>query len=223
MATTLTFDSLISDVQAYLERGGSSTTDSTFYAQLPRVINAAERRCARTMKVEALIDVVISDPALGGGFVAGTSVYEKPALWRNTTSFSYGAGSGNNVARPLFPRSLEYARAYWPNDTLRSAPKFYADYDRNHWLVAPTPDAAYPFEVLFWSLPQPLDATHQTNWLTTDLSDLLRFATFYEAALLAKDAEEIATWKPEFEGAAALLTGEDIMRIIDRSASRRTS
>ncbi len=58
MAETMTFASLKEDMRRYLERGFTFATDQIVFEQLPRLINLAERRIARELKVEGLINVV---------------------------------------------------------------------------------------------------------------------------------------------------------------------
>lgn len=210
MATSMTYDSLTSDVQAYIERGFTSSSDPLVYAQLPRLINAAERRCARELKIEGFINVVT------GSMAAGTSVYPKPSLWRRTVSISYGTSR-----RFLFPRAYEYVRVYWPDPSVQGAPLFYADYNFENWLFGPTPDQAYPFEIVFWqTLPQ-LDSSNQTNWLTNYAPDLLLYAVLLEVAPFLKNDEAMQRWQGMFDRTLAATNGEDIQRQMDRTTARK--
>ena len=58
MATAMTFTTLKQDVQRYLERGNTLASDPIVFEQIPRLINLAERRIARELKVEGFINVV---------------------------------------------------------------------------------------------------------------------------------------------------------------------
>ena len=160
MATTTTFTTLKDDVRRYLERGATFATDPVVYEQLPRLINLAERRIARELKVQGFINVVTDT------LTAGTSVYAKPDRWRDTVSINIGTGVGNTKRKVLFTRSYEYLRTYWPDESETDEPVFYADYNYEHWLIAPTPDANYPFEVVYYEQPPLLDEENQSNWLT---------------------------------------------------------
>lgn len=215
MAEAMTFDSLQQDARRYLERGGTMASDPVVYEQLPRLINLAERRCAKELKVQGFINVVT------GTMVVGQSVYDKPDRWRDTVSINFGTGAGYNTRKPLFTRAYEYVRAYWPDATERDEPQFYADYDYKHWLIAPTPDAAYPFEVVYYELPRLLDDSTQTNWLTEYAPDLLLYATLLEAAPFLKNDERISVWQQMYDRAASTLNGEDLAKILDRAAVRK--
>lgn len=214
MATTMTFDTLQDDLRRYLERGGTLASDPTVYEQLPRLINLAERRIARELKVQGLISVV------SGTLTEGQSVYDKPDRWRETVSMNFGAGAGNNTRTPLFTRSYEYCRSYWSDESQTAQPEFYADYDYAHWLISPTPDADYPFEVVFWELLPLLDEVNTTNWLTEYAPQLLLYGALLEATPFLKNDDRIPTWQQYYDRAAAMLNGEDLAKILDRNASR---
>jgi hypothetical protein len=214
MATTTTFTTLKEDIRRYLERGFTLASDQIVYEQIPRLINLAERRIARELKVEGLINV------LTGTMSPGLAVYPKPDRWRSTVSFNFGTGDQNNEYNQLFPRSYEYVRSYWPNREETDVPLFYAEYDYNNWIVAPTPDQAYPFEVLVYQLLPLLDEANQTNWLTEYAPQVLLYASLLEATPFLKNDERIPVWQQMYDRSAQALNGEDLSKILDRSARR---
>lgn len=215
MATTMTFETLKQDVQRYLERGATLASDPIVYEQIPRLINLAERRIARELKVQGFI-AVVSDT-----MVPGQSVYAKPDRWRDTVSINIGTGANNANRTTLYTRDYEYCRSYWPDESQTDTPLFYSDYNYDNWLVAPTPDQAYPFEVLYYELPPLLDDSIQTNWLTEYAPQLLLYGTLLEATPFLKNDERIGTWQQYYDRAAAMLNGEDLAKILDRSATRK--
>lgn len=214
---TLTFDSLQEDVRRYLERGDSLATDPTVYVQIPRLINLAERRCARELKIQGFINVVTDN------LIVGQSVYAKPDRWRDTVSMNIGTGAGLNTRKPVVTRDYEYLRSYWPDDSLTGQPVYYADYNYTHWLLTPTPDAAYPWEILYYELPQLLDDENQSNWTTEYIPELLLYATLLETTPFLKNDERIGTWQTFYDRAAAMINGEDLLKILDRAAVRKTA
>lgn len=214
MTQTTTFTTLKEDIRRYLERGFTLASDAIVYEQIPRLINLAERRIARELKVQGLINVVTST------MQPGLAVYPKPDRWRSTVSFNFGSGENGNEYNQLFPRDYEYVRSYWPDRTLTDVPLFYADYDYNNWIVAPTPDAAYPFEVLVYQLLPLLDDSNQTNWLTEYAPQVLLYASLLEATPFLKNDERIPVWQQMYDRSAQALNGEDLSKILDRSARR---
>lgn len=217
MATAMTFTSLVSDVQAYLERGYPQ--DTTVAAQIPRLVNLAEREIAQRLKILGFITPLLS------GLVAGTPVYQKPDRWRRTASMNYGiattADPTQNTRVPIYPRSLEYCQRYWPDQVLTAPPKFVADYDYQHWLIVPTPDQNYPWAINAWLMPALLDATNQSNWLTEFAPNVLLYRTLLECTPFLKNDERIPVWQNMYEEQIAGLNGQDIQRIVDRATLRK--
>lgn len=213
MPASMTFTSLQVDIRNYLERGGA--TDPIVYEQIPRLITLAERRIARELKIQGFQTVVNTT------MQAGVAVYPKPDRWRDTISINYGTGPNNNVHTPVFARSYEYIRSYWPNETETAQPQFYADYDYQHWIFAPTPAANYPMEVLYYQLPPLLDDANQTNWLTEFAPNLLLYGSLVEATPFVKDDQRVQLWQTYYDRALAALNGEDLQKIVDRSTNRR--
>lgn len=207
MSYTMTYDSLLVDLRRYLERGFTVESDAIVYEQLPRLVTLAERRIARELKIEGFIQPVttILQP--------GVAVYMKPDRWRDTISMSV-----DNVA--IFARAYEYLRTYWPNEALTDTPLYYADYDYQHWLLAPTPDAAQTLEILYYQQPPLLGDDFQTNWLTQYAPDLLLYAALLEATPFLKNDERIQTWQGMYDRAASAINNEDLKRIVDRAANR---
>lgn len=215
MPTNLTFDSLKEDLRRYLERG-SVINDDIVADQIPRLINGAERKLAQILKLLGQIEALV-DPV---GLTQGVSVITKPDRWRQTVSMWYGKGSDNNVRTPILPRSYEYARSYWPDSDEQDEPLFYADYDYNHWLIVPTPNAGFPLEVLCWMQPQLLDAANQTNFFSDYCPSALLYGSLLEATPFLKDDSRIPTWQGLWEQELTTLTIQDSQRIYDRAAQR---
>lgn len=215
MATAMTYTSLLQDMRSYLERGATLASDPSVYEQLPSLINLAERRLARELKVQGTVT------AATGTLTTGTSVYPKPDRWRETVSMNFGSGVGNNTRAEIYPRSYEYCRQYWPNETQTGSPRFYADYDYSNWLIIPTPSQDFPFEVLYYDQPMYLDEVNQTNWWTEYAPNALLYASLLEAAPFLKNPEAIQIWEGFYNRAIASLNGEDVRQIVDRGIMRR--
>lgn len=212
--TGMTFNALESDVRNYLERGYSAVLDPIVFEQIPRLITLAERRITADLKLQGFIVAVTSV------MQSGVAVYPKPDRWRETISINFGTGTQNNTRKPLFARSYEYIRNYWPNDTQTDEPKFYADYDYKNWIVCPTPDEDYPFEVMYYELPALLSTENQTNWLTEYAPQLLLYGTLLEATPFLKNDERIAVWQGFYDRSLAALGREDLKKITDRATVR---
>lgn len=207
MSYSMTYTSLLEDVRRYLERGFTAESDQIVYEQLPRLITLGERRIARELKIEGFIRAITAP------LQPGVAVYLKPDRWRDTVSMTV-----DNA--PVFARSYEYIRNYWPDEAQTGTPAYYADYDYQHWILAPTPATAQTWEILYYEQPRFLGEDFQTSWLTEYAPDLLLYATLLEATPFLKNDERVQLWQAMYDRAAQAITGEDLKRIMDRTANR---
>jgi hypothetical protein len=207
MSYTMTYESLLVDARRYMERGFTEESDPIVYEQLPRLITLAERRIARELKVLGFLRSVSTS------LQVGVAAYRKPDRWRDTVSMTVSGA-------PIFARSYEYCKNYWPDEAQVAAPQFYADYDFNHWLICPTPIAAATIQILYHEQPALLGADLQTNWLTEYAPDALLYAVLLESSPFLKNDERIPTWQGMYDRAAQAINGEDLKRIMDRAAQR---
>jgi hypothetical protein len=203
-AAVMTYDSLVEDVQSYLERSDAATL-----AKIPTFIMLAEQIIAAELKFLGNLTVAQSN------FTTGQPVIDKPARWRKTVSMNVVV-AGQRV--PVLLRKYEYLREYWPDATKTDIPAFYADYDYTHWLVAPTPSSAMEFEVTYYERPQPLDSTNQSNWFTQYAPQALLYGTLLQAMPFLKNDGRIQMWQQQYAAIMAVLKEEDVARIADRQA-----
>lgn len=198
----MTFDSLSSDIALYAER-----EDDPFVAQIPNFISLAENRLASEVKPLGYLRVA-------RGVLSG-SVLEKPVRWRRTKSLSV---SLDGVQTFLFERSYEYCRLYSGEVNVGYVPRYYADYDYEHFFIAPSPSIAYQFELLYYERPAPLGSNNQTNWTTQYAPQLLLYGALLEAQPFLKTSERIPEFQAMFDRALSAIVNEDATRSIDSSS-----
>jgi hypothetical protein len=204
-AAVMTYDSLVENIQSYLERSDTQTLE-----KIPLFIMLAEQVIASQIKFLGNLTVNTSN------MVQGQATVDKPARWHKTVSMNVTV---NGERQPVLLRKYEYLREYWPDPTATGEPKFYADYDYTHWLVAPTPDTAYNFEVLYYERVQPLDSSNQTNWFTIYAPQALLYGSLLQAMPFLKNDERIAMWQSQYDLIINTLKAEDVQRIADRQAN----
>ena len=204
LSWVMTYDSLTKMVLQYLERKDQAVVDA-----IPTFITLAEFEIAQQIKTLGQIQVVesVMEP--------GNPVLQKPARWRKTVSMQVTDSNGNKS--PVLLRKYEYLKTYTPDDSTLGLPLYYSDYDYDHWLIAPTPDQAYAFEVLYYERISPLSSENQTNWLTQNAPNAMLFGTLLQAMpFLKNDARQI--FQQKYQEAIGSLKTEDITRVGDRQA-----
>lgn len=205
-AVVMTYDSLVSNIQTYIERN-----DPTTVAYIPTFIMLAEQVIASEIKFLGNLTVAQST------MVAGNAVIDKPARWHKTVSMNVTDATGTK--QPILLRTYEYCREYWPNPNSTDLPAYYADYDYTHWLVAPTPSQNFSYEVLYYERVQPLDSSNQTNWFTIYAPQALLYGSLLQAMPFLKDDERIPMWQAQYTAIINTLKAENLQRIGDRQAS----
>ena len=202
MSGVMTYNSLVNDVMVHAER-----KDATFIAEIPQLINRAENRIAVEAKGLGLIRSITDDLQQRKTYI------DKPDRWRETVSFQIGTGAGFATRVVLKKRSYEFCRRYCRNPTSVAVPRFYGDWDFKHWLIVPTPDLSYPYEILFHERPMPLSTNVQTNWTTAHAPNLLLYAVLLEAQVYVKRDDRIPVFQAGYDRALASLAGEQKLRI----------
>jgi len=203
-AYVMTYDNLVTDIAQYLERTDTATLD-----KIPTFIGLTEQKLAARLKILGILTVQTS------AMIQGANVIDKPARWHKTVSMNITVAGRRS---PIFLRTMEYLREYWPDPAQEDVPKYYADYDYTHWLIAPTPDAAYNFEVLYYERVAPLDSSNQTNWFTVYAPQALLYGSLLQAMPFLKNDERTPVWQAQYDAIMQTLMAEDKLRIADRQA-----
>lgn len=201
-----TYDTLKDDMRSYFERGNPS--DTKVYEQIPRLIMMGQLRLTKESKTLITTSVLTNTMQIGQPIIA------KPTNWRNLESFALRLQDGSS--QPVFDRKYSFCRLYWPQPILTGTPIYYADYDYQHWLLAPTPDFAYQFEILCQE-PTPISDLIQTNFFTQYAYDVLLHACLLEGWIFLKDMQKIQFEQTYYDRLLQGLTFEQKERASDQS------
>lgn len=207
----MTYNSLVTDITQWL-----NTDNTTTIAQIPNFIYLTHQEiCRRYVNIGY-------EQYVNGAFTQGQggAVIAKPARWRRDVSFTFGNGDQNNTANVMHKRTYEYVREYWPDVSDTGAPLFYSDYGFEHWLVAPSPDDTYPFQIAYIEMPVPINANQQTNWLTNYAPDALLWGSLCKAIPFLKDDERVKIWQANYKEALESLEIQDKANFYDRTSNR---
>lgn len=111
----------------------------------------------------------------------------------------------------LLNRDESFLREYWPNPAVMARPRYYAPWNEETLLLAPTPDQAYPITLVYTRQPAGLSATNTTTWLSLNAYDLLLQASLLEAAgyLEGVTAERMAMYQQRYGDAAQRVQAQD--------------
>jgi hypothetical protein len=199
----MTYDSLTSSVLQYLERSDTAVVNA-----IPTFISLAEFEISQEIKTLGQLQIAESN------MTASNAILQKPARWRKTVSMSVTVAGKK---QPVYLRKYEYLKNYWPDASQTSIPEYYADTDWEHWYIAPTPNQAYAFEVLYYERISPLSSANQTNWLTQNAPNAMLFGTLLQAMQFLKN-DQRTIFQQKYTEALRSLKTEDVARVGDRQA-----
>jgi hypothetical protein len=200
MAVQMSYNSLVENVQQYMERD-----DPGFVAQIPSLISIAESRIASELKTYLQLTVVETT------VVSNQTVISKPVRWRKTASMKING-------QPVLLRSQDYIAQY-QSESANGQPLYYADYDYDNWAIAPRSDATYPLEICYFSEIQPLDNANQQNLFTRETPQLMLYGTLLAAQGYLKALDKLPVWKQYYDDALKSVKSEDNSRRVDRNVS----
>ena len=200
MSVIMTYDSLVLNIQQYMERD-----DPDFVAQIPNLIALAESSIAAELKTYLQLIVVETNLA------TNQTVLNKPARWRKTVSMKVNG-------KPVLIRSQDYVAQYLSEST-GGRPLYYSEYDYNNWNFAPAPDVAYPVEIIYYAEVQPLDASNQQNLWTAIAPQAMLYGALLQAQGYLKALDKLPVWKSYYTDALAALKKEDDSRRVDRNTT----
>ena len=182
MAYTLT--NLQDDIKSYTE------VDSTVFTEavLNRFIQNAEERIFRSFDADMERHYATSTTIIGNRYVT------IPSDLRVIRYVQLKDASGNQVY--LEQRDPSYIATYYdtPGTASSTLPKYYANWDENYWVIAPTPNAAYEITLAYNKNPVSLtDATKSTTgtYLSNKYQDLILYASLVNAYAYLKGPQDM--------------------------------
>ena len=108
----------------------------------------------------------------------------------------------------LLLKHPSFIRDYTPNASTTGQPKYYGEFDNDTFILAPTPDDNYSFELHYFYRPTSLTAgaSDGTTYLSTNMPNVMLSGSLLQAAIFMKlDTAETGTYKQNYE--------QDIMQL----------
>lgn len=151
-----------------------------FVGALPGIVGRAEERILRDL------DLLAFNATTSGTTSSGVGTFNKSFANTHIHAIFFTSSKTHPERR---------TREYVVNHGGSGVPRYFYE-DSTKVLWAPTPDDAYAYDITYVVRPTPLSASNQTNWLTTNVSDLLLWAALVESEHFLLAPERVA----EFEG-----------------------
>ena len=173
-------------------------TETTFVNSLPTFIQEAEERILKNVEMPLFRKNQI------GSFTTSNAYLTTPTDF--LSPYSLAISSSGNYSYLLL-KNVSFIRDYTPNESTTGLPKYYAMFDDDTFLVAPTPDSNYNVELHYKYRPLSLTAGAEsgTTWLSENAPDAMLYGTLVEAATFLKTPEEIMLYQQRFDRAMQAL------------------
>lgn len=172
MNYTELYDALVAETE---------NTDTTFLANIPVMVNNAEKRIYQAVKIPALRKNATTALTPSAPYVALPSDYLAPWEFAVLTSGSYNY---------LLLKDVSFLREMFPNPSSTGTPRFYAQFDADTFIVAPTPPSPLTAELHYFYYPESI-VTAGTSWVSANFENVLLYAALVEAAVFMKSEEDI--------------------------------
>ena len=171
---TYTLANLQTDLQNYTEVGSNVFTE----AVMNKFITNAENRIYRAVDADLERHYATSTMVIGNRYVT------IPSDLRTVRYIQLKDSSNKQVY--LEQRDPSYIATYYdtPGTSSSTLPKYYANWDENYWVVAPTPNAAYEITMAYNKNPVSLtDSSKSTTgtYLSNKYPDVLLYACLVNA------------------------------------------
>jgi len=183
---TYTLTTLKQAIQDYTEN-----SETTFVNNLDNIIRNTEERILKLVDLDLFRKNAIANTTSGNKYLASPSDY--------LSSFSLSYVDSNGEAQFLLQKDVNFLQSYWPDDTQVGSPKYYAQFDVDNFILAPTPNGAYQAELHYYYRPASITGSGGSSWLGENAPDCLLYGCLVEAYTFMKgEADMMQAYEARF-------------------------
>tara|TARA_R100000988_G_scaffold82504_1_gene45614 strand:- start:90 stop:737 length:648 start_codon:yes stop_codon:yes gene_type:complete len=189
-----TFAQLKTAIQEYTEN-----TETTFVSNVDDFIRAAEDRIFYLVDLEYFRKNATSAVSQNDPFLS------LPTDFLASFSLSITNSSSKEF---LLQKDVNFIQEYNPNSATTGTPKYYARFDTDNIILAPTPDSNYVCEFHYFYRPASLTAGADsgTTWLSSNAPNALLYGSLYEAYIYMKgEPDMLQMYEKQFTEALSRL------------------
>jgi hypothetical protein len=177
---SFTYAQLKQAIQDYTEN-----TETTFVNNLPVFIRAAEERILKSVQLALFRRNQTATVTASNPFLNAPSDYLAPF----SLSYTDAGGDKNFVEF----KDVNFVQAYNPDVTVTGAPRYYAQFDLDNFILGPTPDSNYAVELHYFYRPASLTVGSDsgTTWLSDNAELSLLYGALVEAYIFMKGEQDV--------------------------------
>tara|TARA_R100001463_G_scaffold11890_2_gene32947 strand:- start:8814 stop:9461 length:648 start_codon:yes stop_codon:yes gene_type:complete len=162
----------------------TDNSETTFVTHLPDFIKAAEEKIFKSIDLDLFRKNVTSAVSSSDQFLTVPTDYLASFSLQITTAGSEGF---------LLQKDTNFIREYTPNASTTGLPKYYARFDNDNFILAPTPNSNYTIELHYYYRPASLTAGADgaTTWISTNAPFALLYGALIEAYTFMKGEPDV--------------------------------
>ena len=190
----MTYAELKSLIQNYLEN-----TEATFVSDLPKIIEQAETRILKSVKLPVFRKNV------EGSITSGNKYLNTPSDFLDNYSLAL---TNSDSQEFLLFKDVNFIREAYPNASTTGVPKHYALFDNTTFILGPTPNATFVAELHYFYKPTSITAGAEsgTTWLSTNAENALLYGAILESYVYMKgDLNLMQVYEKRYDQALARL------------------
>tara|TARA_R100000008_G_C3515587_1_gene131154 strand:+ start:115 stop:732 length:618 start_codon:yes stop_codon:yes gene_type:complete len=188
----------------------TENNSSDFATESDQFIDTVELRLSRELRnCPELYKHQTASLTIGDAYIT------KPSDLITMISFSLLSSTSKRTA--IEYRDVSFINEYWPTRSSTGTPKFYADWNDDVFVVAPTPSAALTIEMNYRKRFTALSSSNTTSWLTANAYDLLLYGCLIEAAIYDKNPQMMQLYEKRYQEALVSVNAELENRRADQS------
>jgi hypothetical protein len=183
----MNYSELLTNVRNYTEVGSEVLSDSI----IDIFIENVENKIQRELDLDAFRKFQFSSFTIGSPFITVPDDF----------AFERGVQIKDQVTNNrtwLEQRDTTFIDEYNVNRSDTGKPKYYANWDQNTIMVAPTPDSAYEIELWYNKTPDHLSSSNTTTWLSTNAPEVLIYGTVSEAFSYLKNPPYVQLYEQKY-------------------------
>ena len=183
----MNYSELLTNVRNYTEVGSDVLSDSV----LDVFIQNIENRIQREIDIDAFRKFQFSSFTIGSPFITMPDdfAFERAVQIKDQVT-------GDRTW--LEQRDTTFIDEYNKDRSDTGTPKYYANWDQNTMIFAPTPDAAYEIELWYNKTPDHLSSSNTTTWLSTNAPEVLIYGTTAEAFSYLKNPPYVQLYEQKY-------------------------
>ena len=170
---------LTTEIQDYTDN-----SETTFVNNIPNFIKASEEKILKSVDLDYFRKNVTSALTSSDEFLTVPSDYLASFSLQITTSGSESF---------LLQKDVNFLREYTPASTTTGLPKYYARFDEDNFILAPTPNSNYAIQLNYFYRPASLTAGSDsgTTWVSTNAPFALLYGSLVEAYTFMKGEPDV--------------------------------